>query len=230
MEGQTLRQSDRVGGEEIAMRAVECEQKTEEWLLARCGKITASGLVHVLRKDPAAKTRVKYMAELAEERITGRPALTLSTGAMQNSSAFENHARRAYELHTETQVDQYGFVLHPTMDFGGCSPDGIVEPGGGIEIKCCQSAVHYSWQKRGTVPVEHEPQMVWNMACCESDWWDFVSYDPLAAEEQKLFIVRLGRDPARILFLQDAVRKFNEEVEEVVRRMRGIGGSNERIK
>ena len=212
------------------MKAATLTQGTEEWLRARLGRITASGMADVLRKDPAAKTRVKYMAQLAEERITGMLANGITTHAMETSSAFEKHARRAYELYTDTQIDEYGFVIHPTMDFAGCSPDGVVGIEGGIEIKCCQSAVHLAWQKKGKVPTEHEPQMVWNMACCEAVWWDFVSYDPLAPEDQRLFISRLHRDEKRIEFLEAAVRQFNEEVEEVIARMRGTDRLKEQIK
>jgi hypothetical protein len=69
------------------------------------------------------------------------------------------------------------------------------------------------------VPPEHEPQMVWNMVCCEREWWDFISYCPDFPAPFNRFIARLYRDEARIDVLDREVRKFNAEIEATIERL-----------
>jgi hypothetical protein len=63
------------------------------------------------------------------------------------------------------------------------------------------------------VPEEYQPQMLWEMVCCERQWCDFVSYDPRWPDEMRLHVRRVERDAVMIAELEAQVREFLAEVE-----------------
>ena len=87
-----------------------------------------------------------------------------------------------------------GFIPHPTIEFFGASPDGLVGEDGLLEIKCPYSTnVHLQRVAAGVVPEEYKPQMLVQLLCTGRKWVDFVSYDPRlsgAWSPAKLFIAR----------------------------------------
>ena len=117
------------------------QQRTEEWLTARAGKVTASCLDDVM----AAKTTAgyqNYMAKLICERLTGRAEQTPVSAAMQRGTDLESLARDFYVVETGAMVEEVGFYAHPTITSSGASPDGIIGSDGLIEIKCPNTATH----------------------------------------------------------------------------------------
>jgi dihydrofolate reductase len=118
-------------------------------------------------------------------------------------------------------VDTVGFVLHPTFDYAGSSPDGLVGDDGGLELKCPKTTTHIKWLMAGEVPEEHQAQCLWNMACCGRAWWDFMSFDPRLPDGMKIFIVRMDRDDARIAAIEAEVAKFNDEIEAAIKQLGG---------
>jgi hypothetical protein len=54
--------------------------------------------------------------------------------------------------------------------------------------------------------------MLWQMACAEREWCDFVSYDPRMPAEMRLFVKRLERDDKRIAELEEQVAEFLAEL------------------
>lgn len=87
-----------------------------------------------------------------------------------------------------------GFIPHPTIEFFGASPDGLVGEDGLLEIKCPYSTnVHLQRVAAGIVPEEYKPQMLVQLLCTGRKWVDFVSYDPRlsgAWSPAMLFIAR----------------------------------------
>lgn len=211
------------------MRIVNCEQGSAEWLDLRRGKITASRIADAMAVlkvaskngkagDPAGPC-ITYSIELITERLTGRVEDHYVSTEMDWGREMEAIARAEYEMETGTMVQTVGFILHPTMDFAGASPDGLVDGDGGIEIKCPKSTTHVRWMMAGEVPAEHRDQMQWNMACAEATWWDFVSYDP-RNPGLELFKVRLNRDPERIAEIEAQVARVNDAVEMSIAELR----------
>jgi predicted phage-related endonuclease len=201
------------------VRIASGEQGGGSWLNARCGKISASGIQHILAKGRGGKeslTRIAYRNQLISERLTG----VLSHG--YQACEMELPARCMYEITTGTFVDQVGFILHPKWDFAGASPDGLIDEDGGLEIKCYASAVHEQWVRGDKVPNAHVAQMMWNMVCTGRKWWDFCSYDPRQDEGQQLFIRRLEFDEAKAASLEIAVWQFNEEIEAELKELRKV--------
>lgn len=206
------------------MRVIPCEQGTAEWLEIRQGKITASRIADVmdyLKKGGEGASRRNYRQELLAERLSGRSEDHYVSAEMAWGSEFEPIARSAYEIGTESMVDTVGFVLHPTFDFAGASPDGLVNDDGLIEIKCGKTTTHLRWMQAGVVPEEHQLQILWNLACTERQWADFVSFDPRLPDGLKIFIARMDRDDARIDQIESEVASFNGEVEQAIAALSG---------
>ena len=127
-------------------------------------------------------------------------------------------------------VEEVGLVIHPTMDFYRCSPDGLIDKDGGVELKNPKVATHLKWRDAGVVPPEHEPQCMAGIDCCEREWWDFVSYVPSLPDELQLFQVRLYRDEKRISEIQEEVRKFESEIESVIAGLYGKPSLTEQLR
>jgi hypothetical protein len=197
------------------VRVVDCEQNSAEWVWARTGRITASCIVDMmatLKRGGEAAARRDYRAQLVAERLTGRAEDHYVSKEMQFGAEQEPFARTAYEIKTENIVDQVGFIFHPRLDFTGASPDGLIGQDGGLELKCPKTTTHLAYMIAGTVPKEYRDQLLWNMACAEREWWDFVSYDSRLPEKLRIFIVRMPRDEARIGEIEREVIKLNSEI------------------
>lgn len=193
-------------------------QGTPEWHAIRCGKVTASRVADVVArtKNGWGASRANYAAELIAERLTGTVADGFTNAAMQWGSQTEPDARRAYSFRTDVDVVEVGFVLHPTIEFAGASPDGFVDADGLVEIKCPNTATHIETLLGATVPAKYLTQMQWQMACSGRQWCDFVSFDPRMPEAMRLFVQRVHRDDGRIAELEQEVSAFLGEVEKKV--------------
>ena len=199
------------------------EQGTEEWLKVRLGKVTASGVADVLAKTKTgvSASRANYLIKLAIQRTTGQIEEGFTNDAMQWGKDHEAQARVAYEVVSGNFVDQVGFVEHPSIKWFGCSPDGLINNNGLVELKCPNSATHWSYIKDDGPPTKYYIQMQAQMACTGRSWCDFVSFDPRMPERSKLFIKRVMREDAYIANMEAEVKKFLDEVAVVVNLMKG---------
>ena len=212
-------------------------QRDDDWYAARCGKATASRFKDVMaRKKPTAEQakknlpgdptadRQKYLTELIVERLTGQPVPSYENAAMRWGTEQEATARAAYERRTGVAVEETGFVAHDTM-MAGCSPDGLVDWDGLIEIKCpYNSAVHIDTLLNG-MPAEHAAQVQGQMWITGRQWCDFVSFDPRMPAELQLHVQRINRDPAYVADLERQVAAFLSEVGAQVEALRRLAES-----
>ncbi len=193
----------------------ETIQGTDEWKQLRCGKVTASRVADVVAKTKTgySASRANYMAQLIAERLTGGVvAESFTNAAMEHGTATEPEARAAYEFYESAAVQQVAFVLHPSIDQAGCSPDGLVGDDGLVEIKCPNTATHLDTLLGQSVPAKYETQMQFQMACTGRKYCDFVSYDPRLPENLRLFVKRVHRDEKRINDLETEVASFLLEI------------------
>lgn len=201
--------------------AYQVSQGTDDWHKLRLGKVTASRVADVLSKGKTGESasRKNYRIELVAQRLTGQPAESFTNAAMEWGTATEPLARIAYELHTNNDVRQVAFIDHPTIEWFGCSPDGIVGDGL-IEIKCPNTTTHLEWMDDAKAPSKHIPQMMAQMACTGAQWCDFVSFDPRLPEDLQLFVVRAQRDQEYIDSMEKEVVKFLEEVKVTIDKLK----------
>jgi putative phage-type endonuclease len=199
------------------------EQGSEEWLKIRIGKVTASGVADVLAKTKTgvSASRGNYLIKLAIQRVTGVVEESYTNDAMQWGIDNEAQARVAYEVASGNFVDQIAFVDHPTIQWFGASPDGLVNDDGLVEIKCPNSATHWSYIKDDGPPNKYYIQMQAQMACTGRSWCDFVSFDPRMPERSRLFIKRVMREDQYIFLMEEEVKQFLDEVAVEVNLMKG---------
>ena len=110
------------------------EQRSEAWFKMRQGRITGSMVGAALGLDPntsreeAMRRMVRAYQGLPSE-FTGNIATTWGTN-------HEDEAREAFEYDQNCVVAPAAFVMHPTLDWLGASPDGYVADYALLEIKC----------------------------------------------------------------------------------------------
>ena len=193
-------------------------QGTPEWHEARRGNLTASRIHDALYGTPAAIEAVKM--ELILERL-GCESNNFQNEAMQWGVEKENEARMAYEAHTGHFVEQVGYVPHPTIKNAGCSPDGLVNEEGLIEIKCPISKTHLKTLLTKEIDKKYISQMYWQMACTKRKWCHFVSYDPRLNEKNRLFIENVKYNEHIINSMELKAIEFLKEVEEIFTKLTG---------
>lgn len=189
------------------------EQGSESWFAARCGKVTASRVADIIAKTKTgySTSRDNYLAQLVVERMTGKPAESYSNAAMQWGTDTEPFARAAYEAKADILVTEVGFITHPWITMSGASPDGLAGDGL-VEIKCPNTATHIQTLLDQKVPEKYITQMMWQMACTERPWCDFVSFDPRMPEKHQLFIKRVNFDKQLVDSLENSVIQFLGDV------------------
>jgi len=199
------------------------EQRTEEWFAARCGRVTASRVADIIAKTKtgASASRDNYLAQLVCERMTGKPAESYSNAAMLHGTETEPFARAAYEARMDLLVTEVGFIDHPWITMSGASPDGLANEGM-VEIKCPNTATHIDTLLSQTVPAKYITQMMWQMACADRPWCDFVSFDPRLPERHQLFIKRINYDPEMVNMLENSVIQFLGDVDLKIQQLESL--------
>ena len=187
------------------MQILQAEQGSQEWLDARLGRPSASQFHKLIKSNgkPSASAD-DYINSLIIERISGMSAPVFVTEWMTRGNELEPDARNLYTLITDNEVQEVGFILDNSGEFG-CSPDGLIGEDGGIEIKCPAPGNHDKWSEKGVCPTKHYAQVQGCMWITERDWWDFMSYHP----DMDAFIVRVERN-------QEFIDKLAEEVDKAV--------------
>jgi putative phage-type endonuclease len=192
-------------------------QGSNEWFKYKIGKVGASRVGDVMAKGTGA-TRKAYMTELLVARLTGEYPESYTSPSIQWGIDNEPLARSAYEIKTGCMVHEVGFIHHPTIKGFGASPDGLILPDGGLEIKCPNTATHLETMMTGKIKRDYILQMQTGMACAELEWWDFVSFDPRLPGKLEMWIHRVYRDDSLIAEIEREVKLFIEELEELERK------------
>ncbi len=203
----------------------DAAQGTAEWHQARLGRVTASRVADVVRRTKTgfSTSRANYMAELIAERLTGVPAESYKSAAMQWGTDNEANARANYEFIHDCEVVPVGFIEHPTIQMAGASPDGLVGDPGLAEFKCPLTSTHLDTLLGASVAADYIIQVQWQMACLpDRQWCDWVSFDPRLPASMRMFVQRIERDDKRIASLEADVKAFlselNDKMAELLRR------------
>ena len=158
---------------------------------------------------------------------------------MRWGNQYELEACQAYLERTAYKGSKYGeeqeFLTYKEMV--GATPDMIVEPNGGAEIKCPYNpGVHVMncMIKNGEdlkfKNKDYYVQIQVQMLVTGAKWWDYVSYDPrlkIDAPDLALNVVKIERDEQFIIDLENtlelAIKKSNEAYNQLNDRIRGNG-------
>lgn len=189
-------------------------QRTDEWFAARLGKVTASRIADLRKKTQKgwAASRAAYMADLIAERLSGEHIPGGTGAARRWGQEIEPEAKRAYEFYRDAEIEEVGFLPHPTIADAGASPDGLVGENGLVEFKCPTVITHLETLETDAIAPEYIQQMQWQMACTGRQWCDFASYDPRYPESMKLYVQRVKRDDELIAEIETDVIAFLGEL------------------
>jgi len=172
---------------------IDVEQNSEDWFDLRGGRLTSSKLGTIMANFGKAfgEPAKKYAVNIAIEQITGNPIpSTFTNDHMQRGHDQEPIAREMYEDEYFCDVTNGGFF---ESKFVGCSPDGLVDDDGVIEIKSVISTTHFATLKRRNVDPAYKWQCVANLLFTGREWIDFISYCEEFPENKQLFVKRLHK-------------------------------------
>lgn len=184
------------------MNVVDCIQGDSVWFKCRLGCVTSSRIADVVAKrkkspeEMACRRDMRY--EILGELLTKKASEHYVSRWMKEGKEKEADARNAYQQYADVLVEEVGYVYHPRIKMAGASPDGLVGDDGLIEIKCPKLDTHLSYLMEDVIPEDYLPQMIWQLASCEREWIDFVSFHPDMPEPDHLFIKRLHRSTKEI--------------------------------
>ena len=108
-------------------------QRSEEWFKNRKGRITGSNVGAILGLSPYT-SRVDVMRRMCiewqglESEFQGNIATRY--GEFHEQLALKDFSYQFYK------VTECGFIQHPTLEWLGASPDGLINDDGILEIKC----------------------------------------------------------------------------------------------
>lgn len=197
------------------MQIFDMDQGDADWFQARLGIPTASKFATVMAKGEG-KTRSEYMRRLAGEIITGEPTETFTSVHMERGKTMEDEARETYAFLETADITRVGFIRNGNK---GASPDSLVGTNGGLEIKTAMPHIQIDRLERDRLPPEHKAQVHGNIWLAEREWWDFVSYWP----RLPMLTVRVYRDEQYIKEMSSEIDRFNDELAELVERIRAYG-------
>lgn len=191
------------------------EQKSEQWLHIRKGKITGDCLASIMG-TPVARETAFY--EKLAERLTVGVEIEYEND-IDRGNRLETEAIAMFELETGKKVSSIGFRQSDESEFIGNSPDGGVEDVDDtedVEIKCPNGTNYvrawlkdevpkqYRWQKVQYFVVNEKLQTLW-----------FALYNPTITVHP-LHIIKVERKDV-LQDIEDAKeeqKKFLAEVEE----------------
>lgn len=191
-------------------------QGTDEWLAARCGKLTASEMKLII--TPAKlqfaendKARA-HVYELLAQRISSYVEPHFVSDDMTRGRDDELEARWLYSQQC-APVRECGFVTNDKWGFTlGYSPDGLVGDDGLIECKSrrqkYQVETFLDWHKAKLPPSEYLLQCQTGMLVTERPWCDLVSY----SGGFPLCVMRLHEDAKVQDAIVEASGKFEKEL------------------
>lgn len=162
-------------------------QRTPEWHAAHFQRVTASVAAACLGVGPDSRQKAWRSILGQRTQAESRPNRFQQWGVDQ-----EPRARLAYEIRTGLLVEETGFWVHPSLDWLGASPDGLVGEGL-LELKCPDKLPV-------RVPTYHRIQMLIQLAVCERPWCDYFCWTPDGVFCQRVYpagtaglIVKLAR-------------------------------------
>jgi len=191
------------------MKIVECKQMSPAWYAVKCGLPSASSYDKIVTsKGESSKSKTNYLYRLAGETVTGVRTETYQSSIMEAAIVMEAEAREMYELITGNEVYQVGFCMADN-ERTGASPDGLIREDGQLEIKCPLLHTHIDYLLKKKLPTAYIQQVQGQLFVTGREWCDFMSYYPGI----KPLIIRVERDKAFILRLENELIKFYRELD-----------------
>jgi len=143
----------------------QVEQRTDEWFAIRKTIISATDVGTILGYN-----RFSSKNDLLKKKLSDDDTM-IESPAIDHGVFFEPIATKCYEnLKGGVCVHDVGLIIHPNLKWLGASPDGIMEDGRLLEIKCL-----YSRQFKNTdadIPRQYWAQIQIQLEVCDVEECD----------------------------------------------------------
>ena len=200
------------------MKIIDCIQGDDKWFELHQGRPTAGRFSRIItpKKWSYASGAQTFIHKLVAGQYVPEWREDYTSAAMKNGMIMEPEARRYYEFDRDVTVQKVGFCMTDCERFG-CSPDGLVEGGGGLELKSPEPETQVKYLLDGGVPAEYLPQVHGCLLVTGLDWWDFMSYCP----PFPTLLVRVEPDE-KTEALRLALDRFWEEYQAAIEKVKGL--------
>lgn len=190
-------------------------QQSDEWFAYKLGKFSASDAQAIATNGEGLET---LAFNKATERITGMATKKpYSNDAMGNGNELEELARNAVELEFDKLIKQVGLI--EMNEYIVCSPDGLVDDDGMVEIKCPTNRVYAEYLYYKKIDPKYIAQMQMQMLVSERKWVDYVVFNP---NFPKTFIIqRVERDEECIKKIEVGLSLGIVRVKEIMEKING---------
>jgi YqaJ-like viral recombinase domain len=197
------------------MRILNNEQGTAEWLLDREGKMTASEATAIGNNGKGLET---YIKEIVRKQLSSNKETGFETKDTKRGNELEPVARGIYELERGVEVTKVGFIEYD--EYTGCSPDGLVQEEGGLEIKSPDDKNYFEYllHKEDAVDSGYIWQVQMNLLVTGRKWWDLMIYNPNFT--QSYFIFRIFPDQEKIEKLKVGLEKGKQLIIELKNKLK----------
>lgn len=229
----------------VAAKEGGIPQNTDEWLRARCGRITASKRAYQILTGRDA-TIAKMMDDMATE-LTGPVEEHVGNRYTEHGHAFEDQAIGEYRMMRMTDgeiVRTPGMFVHPEFDIASATPDFFEGDDTTGQIKCpYKEANHYKLLHWGVAPTEcteghpqYYCQVQFESFVTGRPRIAFVSYHPTVPAVDQVYIEIIERDEAmharfaetlnwiNDMLVNEPVRQEFEERIQSTKKVQGIDG------
>ena len=172
------------------------QQGSPEWRAIKAGKLSGSRFRAVMdlnkRNGKPNKPRRDLIADLCRELETGLLTEIEPNEYMAHGTRCEPMACALYEWERDVAVEHAAWIPHPTIDYVGFSPDGLIGDDGMLEIKSpALEPRHLRTVESGKCPDDYVAQVQGGLWVTGREWCDFVSFwEPT----HEICIVRVERD------------------------------------
>lgn len=183
-------------------------QGSDEWKALRVGKMTGSFAQQIGNSGRGLDT---YILQVMAEKYANVQEEQYTNSHMERGQELEETARVMYELENNVTVEQVGGVSGGKYVW--VSPDGLIEPDGGIEIKCHNNTKHFDIILNGlkAVDTKYIWQVQMNLLVTGRKWWLLVCYNP--SFKQSLVTFRVEPD-------KEKHEKLKEGIEEGIKKIK----------
>ena len=198
------------------------QQGSKAWADQRLGRFTASRFADLMtnnrKGDAPGETALKYIMEIAIERLTGQPLDTFKgNAATEWGNEWEAKARKKAEEKIGP-IALSNFVVK--SKYVGGSPDGLTDDAI-VEIKCPYNSIyHLQRLEAGECPKEYYPQVQGNIWINDKQRAWYIDYDPRFPATSELLIVEVPRDDEFISKLETRIAEATEVLEQIVNKYR----------
>jgi putative phage-type endonuclease len=189
------------------MKIFNCDQKTEEWLSMRRGKITGTRLTKIISKTSREDCLYEVMAEM----------LIIDDGIneteLERGNRLESEALDFFEGKTGNKITTAGLCVSDENENIANSPDGLIQEGdifpASVEIKCLSSKNHIEIALTNEIPKKYFAQNIQYFVVDDNRKIHyFVSYDPRVVD-YPMHIITMRREE-----YEDIIKEYKQKEKE----------------